>query len=126
MRHHEDERREFYGDLFSLLHGDLNVVKFHHRRRPIAWHRHQHQTDRIFVAQGTLRVGIIGETREFVVVPMGGTITIPPNHWHGYESIGRCTIIVQFNGPGKYDGSDEERHPINEEMPWANGTTPLR
>lgn len=117
MRHHADGRREFWGDIFELPNGDLNVVKLK-PHVPIAWHRHQRQTDRLFLVSGKLRVGIVGDAPEFFTLMPGQTLTIPQNRFHGYEAIGRNTVVVQFNGPGKYDGSDEERHPIDAEMPW--------
>lgn len=124
MRFHFDERRAFWGDIFDTPHGDFNAVclKTH---IPIAWHRHQHQDDHLFVLAGGLRVRMFKKkSREDMVehVLLGWaeepkTVTIPRGWWHGYEAMFDGTVILQFNGPGKWDGSDEERASLTD-IPW--------
>lgn len=135
MRHHVDARREFWGDIFCLTEGDINVV------RPkngvfIGWHRHQHQDDQIFLVSGILSVRtfrtspqtdgigrILSERPPLFfdadASPERLIMRIPRNIWHGYEAMTDNTCILQFNGPGKWDGTDEERlDPA--EMPWLS------
>lgn len=122
MRFHEDHRRAFYGDVFELSNGDINIV----RLKPhavIAWHRHQKQDDHLFCLEGELLVQILhegGRTRWYLNAPDDHSIvTIPRNTWHGYSSQHGATIL-QFNGPGKWteDNPDEERLSL-EEVPWT-------
>jgi len=126
LRYHADERRIFYGDIYGNPDGDVNVV-YLPPVGPIAWHRHQRQWDRLFLVSGVLRLRV-GEDAKTIVEhilithdPKRGVYYIPPNFWHGYEALAENTILLQFNGPGKWNGSDEERHAIDDEMPW---TTP--
>lgn len=120
MRFHEDHRRAFYGNVFELPNGDINIV----RLKPhaiIAWHRHQKQGDHIFCISGDVLVQTIeqdGERRRwYLSAPDERTVAIPLNTWHGYSSPHGATIL-QFNGPGKWDGTDEERKSV-EEIPWT-------
>lgn len=93
---------------------------------PIAWHRHQRQTDHLFLVQGILRLRVFRDDPrtdgvEHILVNTRGlrdVVAIPPNHWHGYEALIEGTILVQYNNPGKWDGSDEERRPLAD-VPWA-------
>lgn len=120
MRFHEDERRAFYADIFDLPNGDLNLV----RLKPgvtIAWHRHQHQDDQLWCVAGEVLVQALRDgarTKWYLSGPDTGVVTIQRNAWHGYSSPMGATIL-QFNGPGKWTGEDEERHPIDDEMPWT-------
>lgn len=122
MRIHKDARRSFWGDVFELPGGDLNVVKLA-RHVPIAWHRHQQQTDRLFCVSGRVRVGMRQDfadedsMQHWFTLTEGKTLLIPSNTWHGYEGLTKDATLVQFNSP-KYTGTDEERHPIDTEMPW--------
>lgn len=122
MRYHEDERRKFWGDIFGTNGGDINIV----RPTPnvfIGWHRHQRQDDRLFVVQGILRLRLFEEKpfdgREWLLGDQGDRlpVVIPRNWWHGYMALTPDTIVLQFNGPGKWDGTDEERM-REDEMPW--------
>ena|ERR1051326_5810784 len=123
VRHHADHRRAFYGDVFGNPDGDTNVV-YLTPHIPVAWHRHQRQHDRLFLISGALRVRVF-ETKpregvEHILVAMPGersVLYIPENHWHGYEALTDDTVVLQFNGPAKYDGSDEERLPLAD-VPW--------
>jgi quercetin dioxygenase-like cupin family protein len=119
MRTHIDERRTFYGDIFDTIGGDINVV-YLEKGVPIAWHRHQNQDDRIFLISGVLRVQIkSGEVRAGWELRGSEKLTyIPRGCWHGYEALEEGTILLQLNGPRKWDGTDEERHDIGE-APWA-------
>ena len=124
MRFHADGRRKFWGDIFAIDQGDINIV------RPakgifIGWHRHQRQDDRIFLVQGILRLRVF-ETApedgiEWILVDTDDRLPlwIGRNKWHGYEALTDDTIILQLNGPGKWDGSDEERKSL-EEIPWQH------
>lgn len=134
MRVHADDRRSFWGDIFELEGGDLNVVKLK-RHVPIAWHLHQHQTDRLFCVSGRVKVAMIQtlsipEDSSFVetsahwfTLREGNTLRIPPNTWHGYEGLTKDATLVQFNSP-KYNEKDEFRHPIDAEMPWDEKEMP--
>lgn len=119
MRYHEDSRRRFWGDLFTTDFGDINVVQLH-PGVAIAWHRHAHQDDRLFVVYGQVCVQAIDDEgtrhRWDLDAPKALPIWIQRGWWHGYSSREGATL-VQFNGPGKWDGTDEERHPIGE-APW--------
>lgn len=121
MRYHEDARRRFWGDLFELPNGDLNVVEL----RPgvtIAWHRHQHQDDHLKLLSGDLLVQALDADgcrhRWSLDAEDAGPVRIPRCWWHGYQS-DRGALLVQFNGPGKWDGTDEERHAITADGLWA-------
>lgn len=121
MRVHADDRRAFWGDLFGNPDGDVNVVKLK-RHVVIAWHRHQHQTDRLFCVSGKVRVGLHSDSwgavyHEFRTLREGDTVTIPPGCHHGYEGLTKDATLVQFNSP-KYNELDEGRHEIDAEMPW--------
>lgn len=124
MRYHVDERRRFYGDVFSNPDGDINVV-YLEPHVPIGWHRHQHQTDRLWLVQGILRLRVFQRAPhkdgvEHILVDTRGersVIVIPPNHYHGYEALTEDTIVLQFNQP-KWTGEDEERLSF-EEVPWT-------
>lgn len=120
MRFHEDHRRAFWGDIFEFPGGDINVVKLN-PNAVIAWHRHQRQEDRIFCIEGDVLVQTIesdGKCRRwYLSAPDDRTVTIPRNAWHGY-STPHGAILLQFNGPGKWSGEDEERKSLDE-MPWA-------
>jgi len=125
VRFHRDARRVFYGDLFANPDGDINVV-YLEPHVPIAWHRHQRQSDRLFLVKGILRVRCFTDSWqtdgvEHILVHTGkarDVLHIPPNTWHGYESLLDDTIVLQCNGPGKWDGSDEERLSL-EDVPWT-------
>jgi dTDP-4-dehydrorhamnose 3,5-epimerase-like enzyme len=126
MRFHRDERRTFYGDIYSNPDGDTNVV-YLEPHVPIAWHRHQRQADRLFLIRGILQVRCFTDSWAtdgvvHILIHTGqprDVLHIPPNTWHGYEALVEGTIVLQFNGPGKWTGDDEERHPIDDEMPWT-------
>lgn len=121
LRVHADGRRAFWGDLFGNPDGDVNVVKLK-RHVVIAWHCHEHQTDRLFCVSGRVRVGMHydadgAQLHQFLTLREGSVVTIPPNVFHGYESLTKDGILVQFNSP-KWNPEDEGRHPIDTEMPW--------
>ena len=120
MRFHSDERRLFYGDIFETPNGDINVV-YPTKGVPIGWHRHQHQDDHLFLVSGLLLVRSFEEGCrkgwENVLLPGQNPVVIDSNTWHGYEALEDDTIVLQFNGPGKWDGSDEERMSFDK-IPW--------
>lgn len=123
MRYHEDARRRFWGDLFATDFGDINVVQLH-PGVVIAWHRHQFQDDRLFVVYGQVHIQAIEENGQrhgwYLDAPKAFPVLIKRGWWHGYSSREGATL-VQFNGPGKWSeiNSDEERHPIDDTMPWT-------
>ena len=122
MRIHTDKRRHFVGDIFpGAVEGDVNVV-YLNEGIPIAWHRHQKQTDYMFCIQGTLLVGIAyPEMPDAIFRYMTpdydpSPIIVPANHWHGYEAVGGKAILLSYI-TRKYDPEDEERAPLAE-YPW--------
>lgn len=119
MRFHWDERRTFWGDLFATEQYDINAVQLH-PGVVIAWHRHQHQDDKIFVLYGKVSIRAIDlegvQHRWDVDAPNAKPVFIPRGWWHGYSSREGATLI-QMNGPRKYDGSDEERMSLDV-TPW--------
>lgn len=119
MRYHLDGRRQFIGDVFGTEVGDFNAVTLF-PGVTIAWHRHHHQDDKVYVLYGSATVQAIdpeGQRHRWDVdAPHGHPIFLPRGWWHGYSSPEGATIL-QFNGPRKWDGTDEERHPIGE-APW--------
>lgn len=123
MRFHEDHRRVFWGDVFELPNGDINVVKLN-AHAVIAWHRHQKQDDHIFCIEGDVLVQTIDadgqRTRWYLSAPDDRIVTIPRNSWHGYSTPHGATIL-QFNGPSKWteNNPDEERMSL-EEVPWTS------
>ena len=124
MRFHQDSRRTFYRDLFDTPNGDVNVV-YLTPHVPIAWHRHQKQDDHLWLISGMLRVRCFsaetGERIEHVMLTRPGArkvIVIPRGWWHGYEALATNTVVLQFNGPGKWTGDDEERLELTKE-PWV-------
>lgn len=122
MRFHQDGRRRFIGDIFSTPWGDINAVTLYPGVR-IGWHRHQKQVDHIFVLYGSVEIRAMDREGKWhrwdMDAPHGAHVCIPPQWWHGYASADGATLI-QFNGPGKWteNNPDEERHPIDDEMPW--------
>lgn len=114
MRVHSDDRRTFYGNIFPLMGGDVNVAVL----MPgaiCAWHRHQKQDDEIFCVVGSVKVGVAKGPPPALVTwtvltdRVPDTLTICRNHWHGYQNIGpERAILVGYNNR-KYDGTDEER-----------------
>lgn len=110
-----DDRRLAYFDLFPQTPGQVNVVHLHPGAL-CAWHRHQKQTDHYFCVSGTVKVGIFGpdwEGKFFVLDARNPAIlTVPPNHWHGYQCIGDSATMIQYLDQ-KYDAEDEERSPVD-------------
>jgi len=125
MHYHADTRRTFYGDIYGNPDGDINVV-YLQPHIPIGWHRHQHQSDRLFLIQGVLRVKSFTmdyryDGVEHILVAKDGerdVVHIPADTWHAYEALTDDTIVLQFNGPGKWTGEDEERCGF-EVIPWT-------
>jgi quercetin dioxygenase-like cupin family protein len=122
MRVHFDGRRRFVGDLFGREDGDFNAVTLF-PGVVIAWHRHQFQDDGIYALYGNLTIQAIDlegiRHRWDLDAPHALPIFIPRGWWHGYSTVAGATIL-SFNGPRKWDGTDEERHPIDAEMPWIS------
>ena len=121
MRFHSDDRRRFWGDIFDTPNGDINVVELAHHV-PIAWHRHRKQDDHIFLLDGMLEIKMFLDSPNKMYSIMlrnrDEIVEIPRGWWHGYKSCwSGTTTILQFNGPGKWDGTDEERMSLDE-IPW--------
>jgi len=121
MNVHRDHRRHFFGDIFDTEFGDVNVV-YLEPHIPIGWHRHQRQDDQLFLVSGAVTVKEIWPSGTRHVQRLDyvqrGPVMIPRGNWHGYEATEPGTILVQWNGPGKYDGTDEERLSFADE-PWT-------
>ena len=119
MRHHEDDRRNGFFDLFPTPEGDVNVMVV--RQGSIsAWHRHQQQTDYFFVASGTMRFRVcetVGQEPINVTVtgPSEQVVAIQPNVWHGYQNVGESAAIVVHYMDRKFNEEtpDEERAAAN-------------
>lgn len=109
MHTHQDDRRRFTANLFPT-DGDVNVVE-PVKGKVIAWHRHQLQTDYLFCARGVVKVGVIAPTgrhKAHYLHAGSGVLTIPPNHWHGYEALTDDVLMVCYISQ-KYNPDDEER-----------------
>ena len=103
--------------------GDINIVR-PSWGVPIGWHRHQKQDDRLFLVQGVLRLRLFETSPrtdgvEWILTETDDRLPlwIQRNRWHGYEALTPDTIVLQYNGPGKYDGTDEERLSFTD-TPW--------
>ena len=116
MRISSDDRRVGFFNLFDLPSGDLNIIRLHPGAL-CAWHRHQKQTDLLFCAIGTVKVGMIdreGQSTWHVLSEhFPEEYEIPPNTWHGYQNIGTDDAILVLVATNKYDGSDEERRSLD-------------
>ena len=113
MRIHGDDRRLFFGDLFSTESGDVNIVVLL-PGATCAWHRHKEQDDRLFCVQGTVKVGITTGPTDTVTWEVLSDrdpriVTIERGLWHGYMNIGPDRAILVGYNNRKYDGTDEER-----------------
>jgi dTDP-4-dehydrorhamnose 3,5-epimerase-like enzyme len=107
----EDQRAARYFDLFPELPGQVTVsVIMPHQFS--GWHKHQHQTDQFFVAEGVIKVGIITPAGEMIEELLSSehpeTITIPPGHWHAWKSLAEKVFLV-YHLSQKHDESDEIR-----------------
>jgi len=116
-----DGRRLGLFDIFAdATPGQVNLVRLHAGQR-CGWHRHQRQTDRYFCVSGVVTVGITDPegictwTTLHAYVPL--VIVVPPNHWHGYASVGGEAVVLQYLNQ-KYNPDDEERHP-DPALMWA-------
>ena len=125
VRLHNDDRRLFAGAIFPT-EGDVNVIHLW-TRKPIAWHRHQRQTDYVFCAQGAAVVCLVPPgsmvPRAHYLDEMSEPIALFPNCWHGYQDVAShdvTTILVSYLSH-KYDPTDEERAPLDA-FPWPTTT----
>lgn len=69
-----------------------------------AWHGHAETTDRLYVAEGTVRFVLYdqrpesptrGRVNEFILSPRRpGLLVVPPQVWHGLQNVGGGTAIV--------------------------------
>lgn len=122
MRFHQDDRGVRYCDIFDVMkEGDINITVFY-PGAVAAWHRHQRQTDYMFVVKGSLRLGMCDKSRseggkviwEYLSDREPKVLEILPGMWHGsYNFTQEPTILVYFITQ-KYDGTDEERATVEE------------
>jgi len=107
----KDQRATRFFDLFPELPGQITVSVIMPRQFS-GWHKHKHQTDQFFVAEGVIKVGIITPAGELIEELLAAehpeTITIPPDHWHAYKSLGEKAFLVYYLSK-KHDESDEIR-----------------
>ena len=116
MRIHTDDRRSVWLEIFheALPQGQLNVTRVW-PGAILAWHRHEHQDDRMVVIQGTLKVGVWepGQSAACIWTVLTETdpkeLVIPRGLWHGYQNIGSepAIVLTWINQP--YDPEDEHR-----------------
>lgn len=107
MRVHADHRRTAWCDLFPTLPGDLNVFSIK-KGQATYWHRHQHQTDRFFVARGAVRFQWWnGDSRYgMTLYPGDEPVTIPAGYWHGYKALEPSLVVMYLDQ--KFSPADEE------------------
>lgn len=107
----KDQRATRFFDLFPELPGQITVSVIRPQQFS-GWHKHVRQTDHFFVAEGTIKVGIITPASEMIVELLSSeypeTITIPPGHWHAWKSLGEKAILVYYLSQ-KHDEADEMR-----------------
>lgn len=101
MRVHIDHRRVGFWDIFADagLPGDVNVVILK-RGEVCGWHKHQRQTDRFFVVDGTVRFGMAADAGTCTMLDRtnaDGVLVVPPGMWHGYMALEDDAIVLQFN-----------------------------
>lgn len=117
MNVHCDHRRMFFGDVFPVPEGSLNVVYIPPGAAPYTErHRHQHQTDYFFVVQGQLQFTLRTPSGQESHMRLDGeygprALTVPPNVWHHYQA-GQLGASYVMWATRKYDGTDEEREPL--------------
>lgn len=128
MKIHTDDRRCAWLEVFkdALPDGQLNVTTVW-PGAILAWHRHEHQDDRMLVISGTLKVGIWwpGKPEDViweVLTPLDPReCLIPRGAWHGYQNIGHepAVALSWLNQP--YNAKDEHRlHPHHPDTPsWT-------
>jgi len=91
-----------------------------------AWHRHQKQTDFWCVTQGTARVAVMDSSSDrrwevFVGEKAPAIVIIPPDLWHGIQTIGHETLGLLYYLTEEYNPNtpDEERQPADWQWnPW--------
>lgn len=96
-----------------------------------AWHRHELQTDHIFVVGGALRLvmfdgreqaptyGLVSELKLGAVRPT--LVRIPPGVWHGLQNLSadETTFLNYFDRPYCYENPDEWRLPADtDQIPY--------
>lgn len=97
-----------------------------------AWHAHEFTTDRLSVAQGTLRIALydgransrsLGLVNEFRVSDRRpGLLTIPPKVWHGVMNIGDgpAILVNSVDRAYQYESPDHWRAPADTpEIPYS-------
>ena len=83
-----------------------------------AWHAHPHTTDRLFVAQGMARIVLYDGRRdsptygEINEIKLGtlrpALVVVPPEIWHGIQSIGEQSALVVNMVDRAYEYSDPD------------------
>jgi dTDP-4-dehydrorhamnose 3,5-epimerase len=106
-------------DVQHVIHVRLNAFAIS------AWHRHELQTDRIFVTDGSFRLvmfdarqeratkGLVAELRLSRYRPC--VVSIPPGIWHGLQNMGggEAGFINYFDRAYDYANPDEWRLPLD-------------
>lgn len=121
MRVHQDDRGFRYCDIFdAMTEGDINITVLYPGELT-AWHRHQNQTDYMFVVRGALKVGLCAEPDQDIMWHYlserdDRVLHIPAGVWHGtYNFTNEETILIYFITQ-KYDPSDERRAPTDSNL----------
>jgi dTDP-4-dehydrorhamnose 3,5-epimerase-like enzyme len=112
----KDQRATRYFDLFPEMPGQITVSVIMPRQFS-GWHKHMHQTDEFFVAEGTIKIGIItpdGEPiEELLSAEHPQTIKIPPGYWHAWKSLeGKAFLVYHLSK--KHNEADEIRGTVEE------------
>jgi dTDP-4-dehydrorhamnose 3,5-epimerase len=104
----------------------------------VAWHAHEHTTDRLFVALGQCRIVLYdsrpgsptcGMINEFKLgSERGGLVEIPPKVWHGVQNLhpGNSIVLNLADRAYEYKDPDDWRLPqstslIPYQFPSVNG-----
>ncbi len=91
------------------------------------FHEHIHQTDNITCVKGRLKLVLIARgdpmgdlVEEYILVPGGLMITIPPGIMHGWKNIGteEAVVINIPDQPYDHDNPDELRYPPHDHYDW--------
>lgn len=116
----------FRADRDAAGAGAQQVIAVTLRARAIsAWHCHRHQTDRIAVVLGSIRLVLYdardvsptrGALQVHLLSPMRATlVTVPPGVWHGLQNLEDTPSIFlnAFDRAYRHDDPDEWRLPVD-------------
>ena len=119
MNTHVDARRTFYGNVFPLAEGSLNIVHVNFDTPYTERHRHQDQDDWFFMVSGVLRFELIdplGEmSRVILDARMPYPFRVPAQTWHHYTCLTYEGATYVMWASKAYDAvnPDEEREPLD-------------